>query len=404
MKLQKSDKLHEIAQPNLTQFYPISCNFTQFCPTFSPCKNCIIHYNRPEIPLQGKRHKNFTFAQFHAISCNFHQFHPIFINFHQLFSLFSCFFHKTPPNFFANSSKLPEIAWNCMKLHETAKVAPNCHKLTPKSCIKLHKVAKVAKIAKVRKVAKVAKVAPNCMKLPKIAWNCPKLQIAKVAKSRQKLPKVAKSCQKLLKVAKSCLKLRKIFSNFLLPNSIFCDEIQSSTSRNKKVARNCLKLQEIASNCLKLDCIKLPKIGENCKKLRANSLKKHRNDLKFHQCSYDSKNDSLLDSESEPNRSPRERVGFHGRFSGVGFHRRFSDVGFHRHFSGVGFRPWHLDTLDAQKSSHSHSHSPACCWVLRTCSALSLKPLARAAELCDAVPKGACYTNIPEFWKGLLAV
>ena len=152
MKLQKSEKLHEIAQPNLTQFYPISCNFTQFCPTFSPCKNCIIHYNRPEIPLQGKRHKNFTFAQFHAISYNFMQFSSISSNFHQLFSLFSCFFHKTSPNFLNNFSKLPEIAWNCMKLHETAKVAPNCHKLTPKSCIKLHEVAKVAKIAKVRKL------------------------------------------------------------------------------------------------------------------------------------------------------------------------------------------------------------------------------------------------------------
>ena len=377
-------KLRSPIWPNFTQFPATLPNFAQLL-AHVKIASFIIIAPKFSCKVNGiKISPSRNFMQFHAIFINFIQFSSTFINFSHFFHVF---FIKLRLIFFANSSKLPEIAWNCMKLHETAKVAPNCHKLTPKSCIKLHKVAKVAKIAKVRKVAKVA---PNCMKLPKIAWNCPKLQIAKVAKSRQKLPKVAKSCQKLLKVAKSCLKLRKIFSNFLLPNSIFCDEIQSSTSRNKKVARNCLKLQEIASNCLKLDCIKLPKIGENCKKLRANSLKKHRNDLKFHQCSYDSKNDSLLDSESEPNRSPRERVGFHGRFSGVGFHRRFSDVGFHRHFSGVGFRPWHLDTLDAQKSSHSHSHSPACCWVLRTCSALSLKPLARAAELCDAVPKGAC--------------
>ena len=47
--------------------------------------------------------------------------------------------------------------------------------------------------------------------------------------------------------------------------------------------------------------------------------------------------------------------------------------------------------------TQSHSYWRACCWVLQTCSALSFKPLARAAELCDAVPKGAC--SIKKCWK-----
>ena len=35
--------------------------------------------------------------------------------------------------------------------------------------------------------------------------------------------------------------------------------------------------------------------------------------------------------------------------------------------------------------------------MLQTCSALLLKPLARAAELCDAVPKGACFMKMHYF-------
>ena len=46
-----------------------------------------------------------------------------------------------------------------------------------------------------------------------------------------------------------------------------------------------------------------------------------------------------------------------------------------------------------RRNSLSHYYWSACCWVLWTCSAFFLKPLARAAELCDAVPKGACFAK-----------
>ena len=49
------------------------------------------------------------------------------------------------------------------------------------------------------------------------------------------------------------------------------------------------------------------------------------------------------------------------------------------------------------RNSLSHYYWSACCWVLWTCSAFFLKPLARAAELCDAVPKGACFANFGQF-------
>ena len=128
MKLQKSEKLHEIAQPNLTQFYPISCNFTQFCPTFSPCKNCIIHYNRPTPPLQGKRHKispSRNFMQFHAIFINFIQFSSTFINFSHFFHVFFIKLRLIFLPTLQNCRKLHEIAWNCMKLRKLRQIAIN---------------------------------------------------------------------------------------------------------------------------------------------------------------------------------------------------------------------------------------------------------------------------------------
>ena len=102
-----------------------------------------------------------NFSQFQLIFINLFQFYPIFRNFIQFFSSIFAKYQNKPIEIAANCCKLlqiakiAEIAWNCPKLPQIAK----------------KKLKEIAKVAKVAKIAKIAEIARNCPKLPEIAWN-----------------------------------------------------------------------------------------------------------------------------------------------------------------------------------------------------------------------------------------
>ena len=105
-----------------------------------------------------------NFSQFQPIFINLFQFYPIFRNFIQFFSSIFAKYQDKPIEIAANYCKLqklpklPEIAWNCIKL-------------PGKNWRKLRKLRKFRKLWKLRKLLKLPEIARNCPKLPEIAWN-----------------------------------------------------------------------------------------------------------------------------------------------------------------------------------------------------------------------------------------
>ena len=90
-EITKIKKIAKIATRNLTQFHPISFNFTQFCSKIFNLEyvssiNFARKFPCKKNGLQTSPPRNFN--QFQPMSANFHQFVPILSNFPQYYSIF----------------------------------------------------------------------------------------------------------------------------------------------------------------------------------------------------------------------------------------------------------------------------------------------------------------------------